>query len=102
MKTLLSRFTDHPASVGESYWQHFRMAASFAAAMIGGGLACLVHALFPFLCVTRGSETIARMHERMVTHRRRLHDLAAPSGLAREHTAEALAEKTLRLYRTFD
>ena len=68
--SLLSRFTEHPASVGETYWQHFRMATGFATAMIGGGIACLLHALFPFLCVTRGSETIASLHDRMVTNRR--------------------------------
>lgn len=34
--------------------------------MIGGGLASLVHAAFPFAFVTRGSETIGRLHERLL------------------------------------
>ena len=33
--------------------------------MIGGGLACLVHAVFPFLCVRTGSQTMNRLHARL-------------------------------------
>jgi hypothetical protein len=64
-------FTAHPASVGESYVEHLRAAAGFAIAMIGGGLACLVHGLFPFLFTTTGSRTIGALHERMVINRTR-------------------------------
>lgn len=67
---MIRLFSDHPASIGESYWQHFRAAACFGISMIGGGLACLVHAVFPFAFTTRGSETIARLHERVTRHRR--------------------------------
>jgi len=56
-------FTDHPASVGESYFQHMTFAARFGVTMIGGGLACLVHAVLPFACVTRGSETVAQLNQ---------------------------------------
>lgn len=66
---LVRPFVEHPASVGESYLRHLRTAAGFGVAMIGGGAACLVHAILPFTFVTRGSETIARLHERMVTNR---------------------------------
>ena len=62
-------FAGHPASVGESYGQHLRAAARFGVLMIAGGLACLVHAILPFMFVTRGSETIVRLHERMVANR---------------------------------
>ena len=64
-------FTEHPASVGETYGEHFRTATSFSAAMIVGGFACLLHAVFPFLCVTTASRTIARLYERMVVNRKR-------------------------------
>ncbi len=63
-------FLDHPRSVGESYLEHQRAAFGFALAMIGGGLACLVHALVPGLFRTRGSRTIADLHQRMVVSRR--------------------------------
>ena len=32
-------------------------------------LACFLHGLFPFLCLTRGSDTIRALHHRMVSHR---------------------------------
>ena len=35
-------FLDHPASVGESYPEHFGVAARFGVTMIGAGLAVLV------------------------------------------------------------
>jgi len=64
-------FTDHPASVGETYGQHLVAASGFGFAMILGGLACLVHGLLPFLFLRTGSNTIARLNERMVVSRRR-------------------------------
>lgn len=68
-------FTEHPASVGENYAEHFAMSWGFGLAMLRGGLACLVHGIFPFLCTSTGSGTIRALHERMVTHRVR-----APAG----------------------
>lgn len=68
---IVELFTEHPASVGETYGEHCRTALSFAGAMLAGGAACLLHAVFPFVCVTTASRTIARLHERMVVHRRR-------------------------------
>ena len=66
---LMQSFTRHPASVGETYTEHMRHAGSFALALLGAGMACLVHAVFPFLCKKTGSETIKRLHERMVVNR---------------------------------
>jgi hypothetical protein len=56
-------FTDHPREVGESYGQHFGVATRTGVKMFVGSLACFVHAVFPFLCVTRGSETIKDLHK---------------------------------------
>ena len=73
-------FTEHPASVGESYLQHMGMAFGFGAKMVFAGLACLAHAVFPFLFVRTGRECIEELHERMVTHRdRRCPDAAMPA-----------------------
>lgn len=66
LKTL---FTDHPKSVGESYFEHMGMSASFGAAMFKGAAACFVHALIPGLCVRTGSGVITDLHGRMVTNR---------------------------------
>jgi hypothetical protein len=62
-------FTEHPASVGESYTTHFRHAAGFSFSMLKGGLACMVHAVFPFLCTKTGSGIVASLNTRMVTNR---------------------------------
>ena len=68
--SLRNPFTDHPASVGESYGEHLVMASGFGFRMIVAGLACLIHGLLPFLFVRTGSATINALHTRMVTNRR--------------------------------
>lgn len=64
-------FTDHPASVGETYGQHLLMAFAFGARMVIAGCACLLHGVFPWLFRTTGSDAIRALHERMVLHRTR-------------------------------
>jgi len=65
-------FTAHPAAAGESYLAHLRTAAGFGFQLLFAGLACLVHALLPFLFVRTGSDCISRLHERMSARRRRV------------------------------
>jgi hypothetical protein len=67
----LALFTDHPASVGESYVQHLGSAGSFGGRMILAGLACMLHGLLPFLFVRTGSQTIELLHQKMVVNRHR-------------------------------
>jgi hypothetical protein len=64
-------FLDHPQAMGESYFEHQRVAASFALRLLGASLACLVHALVPGLCVSTGSRAVADLNERLVVNRRR-------------------------------
>ena len=64
-------FTEHPASVGETYAEHMGMAFGFGAKMVLSGLACLIHGIFPFLFVRTGRRCIEELHVRMVTHRDR-------------------------------
>jgi hypothetical protein len=68
---LVRAFTEHPASVGESYLQHLGQAACFGTRMVAAGIACLVHGVLPFLFVHTGSHAISELNARMVTHRRR-------------------------------
>jgi hypothetical protein len=68
---LLRLFTEHPASVGESYAQHGAFAAAFGLRLILAGCACLVHGALPFLFTTTGSRTVTRLHEQLVENRRR-------------------------------
>ena len=67
---LTRAFTDHPASVGESYSRHCVCAAGFGARMVMAGFACMVHAVFPFLFVRTASRAITELHERMINSRR--------------------------------
>jgi len=69
--SIRSKFTEHPATVGESYWQHFRAAMGFSAGMLRGAVCCALHAVFPFLCERSGSAAITELHERMLTNRQR-------------------------------
>lgn len=62
-------FTEHPQSVGESYAEHFGVAARFGAKMIVGGLGAVLHAIVPALCKTTGSRTIDGLHAEMVAKR---------------------------------
>ena len=62
-------FLHHPRTVGESYAGHARTAAGFGLAMVGGGLACLVHAAVPALFTRTGSDTVKRLHARMKARR---------------------------------
>jgi hypothetical protein len=62
-------FTAHPDSVGENYGEHLGRASAFGARMMLAGLACMLHALLPFLFVRTGSRAISELHERMITKR---------------------------------
>ena len=55
-------FTAHPASVGETYVQHFRFALGFGVRMTLGGLAAVVHAVLPFLFVTTASGALEKLN----------------------------------------
>jgi hypothetical protein len=62
-------FTEHPASVGESYTEHMHTAAWFGWRMLLGSFACFVHAILPFLFTRTGSATVTQLHDRMVLNR---------------------------------
>ncbi len=68
LKTL---FTEHPASVGETYSEHFVMASGFSLSLFKAAFFCAVHAVLPFMFEKAGSNAIRELHERMVTHRDR-------------------------------
>ena len=65
-------FTDHPASVGETYSQHLCSAWYFSAHMLFGAFCCFMHGLLPFLFEKTGSNRIAHLHDRMIVNRSRL------------------------------
>jgi hypothetical protein len=62
-------FSDHPATVGETYFEHMGTAFTFAARLLGASLACFIHGLFPFLFTSTGSATVKRLYQGMVVAR---------------------------------
>ena len=66
---LMNPLTEHLREVGETYPQHLVKAAGFGITMLVAGVACLVHALFPFLFVRTGSSCIHRLHEELEDRR---------------------------------
>ena len=64
-------FTEHPASVGETYGEHMVSAWGFAAHLACATAACFVHGLLPFLFTRTGSGIINELHGRMILNRGR-------------------------------
>ncbi|MEO5494359.1 MAG: DUF6356 family protein [Sphingomonas sp.] len=58
-------FLSHPRSVGETYPEHAATAFGFGVRMIGGGLAAIVHGIFPSLCTRTASNTVKTLYGRM-------------------------------------
>ena len=56
-------FTAHPATVGESYLQHFCFALRFSLRLFAAAGAALIHALVPACFETTASDLIKRMHD---------------------------------------
>ncbi len=58
MTVAMNPFTAHPASVSETYGEHCRFAFAFGVRMTVGGIAAMIHAVFPFLFITTASRTL--------------------------------------------
>lgn len=74
-------FTKHCRSVGETYPQHLLFAVKCGTKMILGGLACLVHGLFPFSFERTGSRAVSALYEQINTGARRTVTQASPTSL---------------------
>ncbi len=62
MSTLIQHwFLEHPAAVGETYWQHWGQAVLVAGHMAVGAAAALLHAFIPGLCQTTASGIARRV-----------------------------------------
>lgn len=62
-------FTDHPRSLGMSWWSHGVGAVKIGGEMIGAGVACLVHAVVPGLFTETAGRTVVRLHDHMQNRR---------------------------------
>jgi hypothetical protein len=64
-------FTEHPASVGETYLEHGFFACRYGAKMVLGGCAALIHGIFPFLFETTGSRITRELNAALEASRAR-------------------------------
>ncbi len=88
--SITRKFTEHPATVGETYGEHFVSAMGFALTMFRGAFCCLFHAVFPFLFEKTGSVLITALYDRMVANRSRLESrLPAGESVDKEAVASA-------------
>jgi hypothetical protein len=60
---LRNPFTAHPREVGETYLEHGLFACRYGVKMTLGGIAALVHGVFPFLFKTTGSRVTRELTE---------------------------------------
>lgn len=74
----------HLDDVGLGYFAHLGRALRLGSRLVGAGLACLIHGLFPALFTHTASGTINGLH-------RELSDIPAPSAAPRLTPAEAEA-----------
>ena len=68
MTRILAAFTQHPASVDETYGEHFRFALGFSLTLFAAAGAALLHALLPFAFEKTASMLVAKLYNR--THNR--------------------------------
>ena len=64
MQSITKLFTSHPASVNETYGQHFLFALNFSLTLF----AALIHALLPFVFEKTASRLVVRLYGK--THNR--------------------------------
>jgi hypothetical protein len=88
-------FTDHPASVGETWGQHCRVALGFSRDLAIAAGAAAVHAVVPSLCASTASRRICALHERMTTGARAVNApdrlTAVPNAASTTPAAESAA-----------
>ena len=66
---MLKLFTAHPHKVGESYFQHLCIAMRFSFQLFFLAVILFIHALFPFLLETKGSDKVLNLADDMNSRR---------------------------------
>lgn len=61
-----TRFTDHPAQVGETYLEHRRVAMHYSRHLFVASVQAAVHSVLPWCCRTSASERITQLHGEIV------------------------------------
>jgi hypothetical protein len=58
-------FTNHPASVDETFFEHMWFALTFSFWLFIAAGAALAHAVFPFMFEKTGSQIITKLYNRI-------------------------------------
>ena len=58
-------FLEHPSSCSESYGEHLLHAVLFGTKLIIAGIACVTHAILPFLFVDTASNQVKKLNEEL-------------------------------------
>lgn len=59
----------HPRTVGETYAEHAGIASRFGAAMVAGGMKCLVHAVLPSVFERAASDCVSKLNGELTRRR---------------------------------
>ena len=79
-------FHDHPAKVGESYFEHMAFAFGFSARLFRAAFAALVHGVVPCLHETTASTEVLAMNDEIRARR---------AVMAKSATADAGSRQTV-------
>lgn len=72
MSILKQVFHDHPAKVGEGYFDHMAFAFGFSARLFRAAIAAFVHGVVPCLHETTASSEVMAMHTEIRDRRARM------------------------------
>jgi len=66
---MINPFTQHPNQLGETYFQHLKIAMKFSFNCAYASVTLFIHSIFPFLFRTTGSRIITKLFQTMVKQR---------------------------------
>ena len=58
-----SFLTEHLRSINKSYYVHLKDAFYYGLRLLIGGLAAIIHAIFPFILTSVASDTVNDLHK---------------------------------------
>ena len=65
--SIRGKFTEHPNSVDETYFEHMAVATGFSRQLFKAAICCGLHGLFPWMHCTTGSTTVKALHAEMTS-----------------------------------
>ena len=75
--SIRAKFTEHPNSVGETYFEHMGVAAGFSKQLFKAAFCCAIHAVMPWKHCTTGSTAVKQLHADMTAGARADTDVVA-------------------------